>query len=238
MKTEHDAQHGAIDRRTAVTVLGSLALGTVATAYGRSPAALAAASCPPTPTQMEGPYYIDRARVRGDITEGKSGVPLGLALRIVDADPSCAPIAKAVVDVWHCDAFGIYSGYAGAPVAPTHVQPVDDKTFLRGTQATDAAGAARFVTIYPGWYTGRTTHVHVKVRAGTKVMTTQLYFPEEITARVYRRAPYDQHPNRDTSNATDVALRGVSAKPLLMWEISPDRDGYIATATIAVKPSS
>jgi protocatechuate 3,4-dioxygenase beta subunit len=102
---------------------------------------------------MEGPYYLDRARVRGDITEGKPGVPLRLALRVTDADPSCTPIAKAVVDVWHCDALGIYSGYAGAAVAPTHVQPVDDKTFLRGTQPTDAAGDAQFRTIYPGWAT-------------------------------------------------------------------------------------
>ena len=237
MNSEQAPGHRAVDRRTAVTVLGSLALGAVATAYthhSASSVAIAATSCPPTPEQMEGPYYLDRARVRGDITEGKPGVPLRLALRVTDADPSCTPIAKAVVDVWHCDALGIYSGYAGAAVAPTHVQPVDDKTFLRGTQPTDATGDVQFRTIYPGWYTGRTTHVHVKVHAGTKVVTTQLYFPEEVTTSVYRRAPYNQHANRDTSNDADAALRGVSAKPLVMWKISPGGAGYLATATIVV----
>jgi len=125
--------------------------------------------------------------------------------------------------------------HEGAVVAPTHVPPVNDKTFLRGTQLTDAAGAAQFRTIYPGWYTGRTTHVHVKVRVGTKVATTQFYFPEDVTRRVYQRPPYNQHPNPDTSNATDTALKNVSAKPLLMLTLSPDGNGYLATATIALK---
>jgi protocatechuate 3,4-dioxygenase beta subunit len=238
MDSTEDVARRTVDRRTAVRVLGGLALGAVATAYTEhvvSSVAHAAASCPPTPAQMEGPYYLDQARVRADITEGKPGVPLRLSLRVTDAGPSCTPIAGVDVDVWHCDALGIYSGYEGAAVAPTHVQPVNAERFLRGTQATDAAGDARFRTIYPGWYTGRTTHVHVKVHVGTQVVTTQLYFPEEVTKSVYRRAPYDRHPNRDTANDTDVALKGVAAKPLVMWNIAPDGDGYLATATIGVR---
>jgi protocatechuate 3,4-dioxygenase beta subunit len=201
------------------------------------PVAVAQAACTLTPEQMEGPYYLDLARVRQDITEGKPGAPLRLAVRITEAAPSCAPIAGAPVDVWHCDALGIYSGYEGAVVAPSHVQPVNDKTFLRGTQLTDRAGGVEFRTIYPGWYTGRTTHVHVKVRVGTGVATTQFYFPEDVSRRVYQRAPYNQHPDPDTSNATDGALKGVSAKPLVMWKVSPDGDGYLAVATIAVRKS-
>jgi protocatechuate 3,4-dioxygenase beta subunit len=198
---------------------------------------LAQTVCMLTPEQMEGPYYLDLAEVRQDITEGKPGVPLRLALRIRNVSAACAPTAGASVDVWHCDALGIYAGYEGAVVAPTHVQPVNDKTFLRGTQIADADGAVQFRTIYPGWYTGRTTHVHVKVRVGTRVATTQLYFPEAVTSAVYRRVPYNRHPDRDTSNATDPALKGVREAPLVMWNVSPDGDGYLATATIAIKNS-
>jgi protocatechuate 3,4-dioxygenase beta subunit len=226
--------HEAIDRRTAVTVLGRLALGAVATTWTSTPS-VAETVCTLTPEQMEGPYYLDLAKVRQDLTEGKPGVPLRLTLRIREASPSCAPIAKASVDVWHCDALGIYAGYEGAAVAPTHVKPVNDKTFLRGTQVTDAEGGVQFRTIYPGWYTGRTTHIHVKVHVGTTAATTQLYFPEDVTTAVYRRPPYNQHPGRDTSNDTDVALKGVSDKPLVIWNISSDGDGYLATATIAIK---
>jgi protocatechuate 3,4-dioxygenase beta subunit len=230
--TNETARQG-VDRRTAVTVLGGLALGAVATAW--TSVARAQTVCTLTPEQMEGPYYLDLANVRQNITEGKPGVPLRLALRIREASASCAPIAKASVDVWHCDALGIYAGYEGAVVAPTHVKPVNDKTFLRGTQISDAGGAVQFRTIYPGWYTGRTTHIHVKVHVGTKVATTQLYFPEDVTTAVYRRAPYDQHPGRDTSNATDIALKDVSDKPFLMWTISADGSGYLASAALAIK---
>ena len=169
-----------MNRRAAVGVLGSLAFGTVAAAWGRR--ALAQPVCTLTPEQIEGPFYLDQARIREDISEGKAGVPLRLVLHVVDASASCAPIPRAAVDVWQCDALGIYSGYEGAAIAPRHVEPVDDKTFLRGTQLADRAGGVRFRTIYPGWYLGRTPHVHLKVRVGAKAATTQLYFPDEITS--------------------------------------------------------
>ena len=108
------------------------------------------------------------------------------------------------------------TGYEGAAIAPRHIEPVDDKTFLRGTQFTDAAGAVRFQTIYPGWYHGRTPHVHLKLRVGAKAATTQLYFPDEITNAVYTRALYDRHPNRDTTNAKDRFLGPIAEKSLVM----------------------
>jgi len=182
-----------MNRRTAVGVLGGLVFGTVAAVRGRR--ALAQAVCTLTPEQIEGPFYLDQARIRDAISEGKPGVPLQLMLRVLEASASCAPIPQAAVDVWQCDALGIYSGYEGAAIAPGHVEPVDDKTFLRGTQLTDAAGAVRFRTIYPGWYSGRTPHVHLKLRVGAKAVTTQLYFPDEVTNAVYARAPYDRHPS-------------------------------------------
>lgn len=246
MSHEHattDHRHAvspSVDRRTAITVLGGMTLGSIAAAYGIGswqPTALAQSICTLTPEQMEGPYYLDLARVREDITEGKPGVPLRLTLRILGASASCTPIAGAAVDVWHCDALGIYSGYEGAVVAPTHVPPVNDKTFLRGTQLTGADGRVQFRTIYPGWYTGRTTHIHLKVRVGTKGATTQFYFPEDVTTSVYRRAPYSQHPNPDTSNSTDAALKNVSARQQVLWAMSPESEGYLAAGTIVIAQS-
>ena len=224
-----------MNRRTAVAVLGGLAYGTVAAASRRR--VLAQPVCTLTPEQIEGPFYLDQTRIRGDISEGKPGVPLQLILRVLEASATCAPIPKAVVDVWQCDALGIYSGYEGAAIAPRHVEPVDDKTFLRGTQLTDAAGAARFRTIYPGWYAGRTPHVHLKLRVGAKAVTTQLYFPDEVTNAVYARAPYDQQPHRDTTNATDRFLGPIADKSLVMWTVARDGDGYVAAATVALRTS-
>ena len=224
-----------MNRRTAVGVLGSLAFGTVPAAWGRR--ALAQPVCTLTPEQIEGPFYLDQARIREAISEGKPGVPLQLILRVLEASASCAPIPNAAVDVWQCDALGIYSGYEGAAIAPRHVEPVDDKTFLRGTQLTDAAGAVRFRTIYPGWYSGRTPHVHLKLRVGAKAVTTQLYFPDEVTNAVYARAPYDRHPNRDTTNATDRFLRPIADKSLVTWTMARDGDGYVAAATVALRTS-
>ncbi len=222
-----------MNRRKAVEVLGSLALGTVA--WGRR--VLAQPACTLTPEQIEGPFYLDQARIREDISEGKPGVPLRLVLHVLDASASCAPIPRAAVDVWQCDALGIYSGYEGAAIAPRHVEPVDDKTFLRGTQVTDPTGGVRFRTIYPGWYLGRTPHVHLKLRVGAKAATTQLYFPDEITNAVYARAPYNRHPNRDTTNATDRFLGPIANKSLVMWTTEREGDGYVAAATIALRTS-
>jgi len=224
-----------MNRRKAVGALGSLALGTVASAWGRR--VLAQPVCTLTPEQIEGPFYLDQARIREDISEGKPGVPLRLVLHVLDASASCAPIPRAAVDVWQCDALGIYSGYEGAAIAPRHVDPVDDKTFLRGTQVTDPTGGVRFRTIYPGWYLGRTPHVHLKLRVGAKAATTQLYFPDEVTNAVYARAPYSGHPNRDTTNATDRFLGPIANKSLVMWTMEREGDGYVAAATIALRTS-
>jgi protocatechuate 3,4-dioxygenase beta subunit len=224
-----------MNRRTAVGVLGSLALGTVGSAWGRR--VLAQPVCTLTPEQIEGPFYLDQARIREDISEGKPGVPLRLVLHVLDAAASCAPIPRAAVDVWQCDALGIYSGYEGAAIAPRHVDPVDDKTFLRGIQLTDRAGGVRFRTIYPGWYLGRTPHVHLKVRVGAKAATTQLYFPDEVTNAVYARAPYNRHPDRDTTNATDRFLGPIANKSLVMWTMEREGDGYVAAAAIALRTS-
>jgi protocatechuate 3,4-dioxygenase beta subunit len=149
-------------------------------ADGVGPAAVAAGlvTCVLTPEQTEGPYYVEDARVRRNIREGRPGTPLTLRLTVVNAS-TCRAIRGAAVDVWHCDALGEYSGVQG-----------NEGTFMRGVQRTNAKGLATFLTAYPGWYRGRTVHIHVKVHIGGNVVHTgQLYFPDSVTDAVYRRAP-------------------------------------------------
>ena len=165
---------------------------------GSGPAGVAsgAITCVLAPEQTAGPFYLDDQRLRRDVTEGKPGVPLTLRLEVVDAS-SCRPLRRAAVEIWHCDASGTYSGVRGAR-----------GRFLRGIQRTDARGLALFRTIYPGWYPGRTPHVHVRVSLGGNVVHTgQLYFPDEVTDAVYRRPPYDRRPGRDPRNAGDSIYR-------------------------------
>lgn len=168
--------------------------------YGRT----RAINCVLTPEQTEGPYYIASEKVRRDIRENKPGTLLDLKLVVRDAT-TCKPIKGAAVDVWHCDSGGIYSGFVAASTGgPGGGGPTDKRTFLRGIQRTNAQGVARFTTIYPGWYAGRTVHIHVKVHVGgTVIHTGQLYFPDSLTDAVYRRAPYNRRPNRTTRNASD-----------------------------------
>jgi protocatechuate 3,4-dioxygenase beta subunit len=154
----------------------------------------ASASCTVTPELTEGPFYFDVDRIRSDITEDREGTRLRVALRVRDAE-SCEPIENAVVDIWHCDALGSYSGF-------------DDQsartTYLRGAQVTNSEGVVQFRTIYPGWYPGRTVHIHAKVHLDNRtVLTTQLFTTREYDDKVFARAPYTEDPGRDTFNEDD-----------------------------------
>ena len=180
------------------------------------------------PRQTEGPFHLDAALLRSDITEGRAGVPLRLVLRVVRAG-SCAPIDAAVVDVWHCDAAGVYSGHPGQLGG----QDTRGERFLRGSQVSDADGYVHFETIYPGWYSGRTTHVHfnVSLSDGRKA-TSQAYFPEEETSAVYRLPPYGARGQKDTSNRADGVVRWEGLPPLA--EVTREGSRRIATLTVAV----
>lgn len=202
---------------------------------------MAAAGCILTPEQTEGPYYIPREKVRRNITEHKPGRPLTLRLSVVDA-ATCKPIKGAAVDIWHCDAGGIYSGFeaasAGGP--PGGVGgPTDKHTFLRGIQFTDAGGQAEFETIYPGWYRGRTVHIHVKVHlnhavVGNVVHTGQLYFSDALTAKVYGAEPYRARAAaRDTFNNTDGIFQSGGRQSMLTMK--RHGRGYIGTITLGVR---
>src|SRR5438445_10645937 len=172
----------------------------VATSDGAEPAGVAsgAVTCVLTPEQTEGRYYIANEHVRRNITEGRPGTPLTLRAFGVDAS-TCKAIKGAAVDIWHADAGGVYSGFG---------QGAGNRTFMRGIQRTNAKGLALFRTVYPGWYQGRTVHIHVKVHlGGTVVHTGQLYFPDAVTDAAYRAAPYSTRPNRDVRNASDAIFR-------------------------------
>lgn len=160
----------------------------------------AAVSCAVTSETTEGPYYFDVDAIRGDRREDRDGVTMHLALRVQDASEGCAPVANAVVDIWHRDAEGIYSGYENASRGgPGGSGQTDEETYLRGAQVTDSDGVAAFTSIYPGWYRGRAVHVHFKVHLDQNtVLTSQLFFDESFTDVVYEVEPYASAGPRDT----------------------------------------
>jgi len=201
--------------------------------------AASSAACRLTAEQEVGPFYIAGEAIRSDISEGKPGIALFLRLVLQDSR-TCAPLVGAAVDVWHCDALGGYSGYAaqadggfggrgghdgpphegpppggGPPPAP---KPTDKNTFLRGIQLTDADGAASFRTIFPGFYQGRTNHIHFKVRlggragksykAGHTAHVGQVFFPEALAARLMAQAPYSRHRIHRTTQDEDGIFSG------------------------------
>ncbi|MGR3755971.1 MAG: intradiol ring-cleavage dioxygenase [Tranquillimonas sp.] len=148
--------------------------------------------CLVQPELAEGPFHLDDTPRRSDIREGRQGVPLALRLQVVTAD--CGAIPGALVEVWHCDAAGVYSGVSG-----------QGGTFLRGLQETGPDGVAAFATIYPGWYPGRTPHIHYKVQLEDgRVLTSQMFFPDSVSAAIYEVEPaYARRGAQDTANAQD-----------------------------------
>jgi protocatechuate 3,4-dioxygenase beta subunit len=232
-----------LTRREVLTVLGAsglVLLGGNATRAGawtkgrpRLPRCIA------RPEQTEGPYFVDEVMKRSDIRSDpgtgsvKEGTPLALTLAVSRLSAgSCAPLAGAHVDIWHCDAQGVYSG-------------VEDRQFntvgarhLRGYQITDEAGEARFRTIYPGWYRGRTVHIHFKIRTAPKAergqeFTSQLYFDDALTTEVLSRMPYAAKQGRRDRNTDDRLFAGGGDQLLLAPRAQ--RKGYVARFEIGLE---
>lgn len=192
--------------------------------------------CVLTPEVTQGPYYFDPGLVRADITEGRAGVPVTVRLQVVDA--GCKPLPGARVDIWHCDATGLYSNYAGQ--GDDRSSPVSTKgeTFLRGTQLADAKGVVSFRSIYPGWYRGRTTHIHFKVFLDrTTVLTGQIFFPDALSEFIYKTVPpyADRSATRDTLNDADfIAKQATRASYAFIKE---EDDAYLVSLIVGVDPA-
>ncbi|MGW4756677.1 intradiol ring-cleavage dioxygenase [Streptomyces chartreusis] len=207
----------------------------------------------------EGPYYLDGALVRKDITEGKSGVPLTLRLTVVDATDGCTPVKGAAVEIWHCDAWGYYSGYTtanpggSAPAESEDGSTADDDTYLRGYQIANANGVVKFETIFPGWYTPRTCHIHLKVHTGGQKedgtyeggkvnYTGQLFFDDTIAEEIFTLEPYSKHSGSYTALDDDMVYDGGGASSgLLTLEAVHKKDpskGYKGFLTVAVDPDA
>src|SRR3569833_1535117 len=191
-------------------------------------------ACIITPQSEEGPNSIDPALVRADIAEGRPGVPLSFRLRLIEAG-AFTPIAVARVDIWHCDARGLYSAFRDQGDGHNIDQTV--KTFLRGTQLADASGWAAFKTIYPGWYAGRATHIHFRVMLDDRtVLTGQTFFPEALNEFIYANVPdYTGRPKqRLVINANDRVATGADPDHRAWCAIKEERDRYVAMLTLAV----
>jgi protocatechuate 3,4-dioxygenase beta subunit len=198
-------------------------------------------SCVVRPGQTEGPYFIDQKLNRSDIRVEpsdntiKPGVPLRLAFRVSQVSgSSCTPINGAVVDIWQCDALGAYSDVRDINAGFN----TRGKQFLRGYQVTNANGIAEFVTIYPGWYGGRTVHIHFKIRADLGAarrheFTSQVYFDESITDEVHKQFPYNSRGRRTTTNDSDFIFRR-GGKQLLL-KLTTDKQGFAARFDIGLE---
>ena len=189
--------------------------------------------CVRTPSQTEGPFYFDTGEFRHDITEGLSGTPLLVSLRLVEVG-SCEPVAGATVDVWHTDVFGRYSGYRDQGVDRADTT---GERFLRGKQVTDADGVAEFETIYPGWYPTRAVHIHFMAYTDERrLVTSQLYFPDAISKAVYRTEPYAARGPHRVTNDDDGIFPGDSVGSTLIGHVTEHGEGYMVSLTVGVTP--
>jgi len=227
-----------LSRREALTVIGAagaaISLGcggdtpTSPSAVTTTTGGTSAAACAVTPSETIGPYPSLTDMIRSDIREDRTGTPLSLVLTINNTNNACGPLAGATVDIWQCDAEGRYSQYSQGGFDGRA------STFLRGMQTTDANGRVTFATVYPGWYQGRATHIHVEVLVnGRSVKVTQIGFPETVNAEVYRSGVYAARGQNPTSNSGDMVFADSIAQETATISGSA-AGGYAATFTINV----
>ncbi|MFC4113100.1 intradiol ring-cleavage dioxygenase [Nonomuraea zeae] len=265
----HDHEGQRVSRRRLISGVSSLTLGGLLA----SPSARAAGTTPPPPTDLktllakagrcsltsattQGPFYFDADKIRSDIREDKQGARLRLAIKVQDSE-GCRPLRDAVVEIWHCDAQGLYSGAeaesksdatgpptrsasnasAATPVLFVDIdksdmadlKPTDDTRYLRGAQVTDGDGVVQFTTIWPGWYPGRTVHIHAMVHSGDqRVLGTQLMFDEALNAEVLAKPPYAGHKGRKVYNRDD----GIFHDSMLV-RVARDGDGYLGAIVLS-----
>jgi protocatechuate 3,4-dioxygenase beta subunit len=294
MTANHQPQEAAevrdVTRRKVVAVgAGAIAAaGLGGSAYAanagagerRRPPAQAAEECYVlTSETIEGPYYIDADKIRRDVTEDRLGIPFVLTIKVIDNE-TCRPVRNAAVDIWHCDAVGVYSGYedmgnggggggpaptgaptgtpTGAPTGPPpgggggHQEPTDDTRYLRGTWRTDRHGFVTFRTVFPGWYRGRTVHIHTKVHVGGEwtdagyeggntCHTGQFFFDEESVLASAVVEPYASNTAERTTLDEDFIYDGSGAQGGLL-KLKYRKDGIAkgvrGSITVGVDPEA
>jgi protocatechuate 3,4-dioxygenase beta subunit len=250
-------QTGAVLAGIAATGAGTVRMVTAQTTGDTAATAETVAMCVLTPELTEGPYYLDDMIMREDITEGKAGLPLALEILVLDAT-ACTPIENAAVEIWHCDANGYYSGFTESNPGGNQSY-VDDgsdpNTFLRGLVLTGSDGIAKFQTIYPGWYTGRDIHIHMKVHVGGESTngtydgghvshTGQLAFDDEISDQVALIEPYASRDTTFTRLEEDGVFSGVEEDDatfflaLTQVDASNLASGMTGTITIGIDPDT
>jgi protocatechuate 3,4-dioxygenase beta subunit len=249
----HDHEGQRVSRRSLVKGISAIGLGgllaacsddgsvTTSTGATASPQATTSAdltdlfagagTCTLTPSATQGPYYFDADKVRSDIREDRQGTRLRVAIKVQDSE-TCKPLPNAVVEIWHCDAAGLYSGAeasstgrgGGQPGGGSgDLTPTDDKRYLRGAQVTNSDGIVQFTTIWPGWYRGRTVHIHAMVHvSNSRVLTTQMMFDEALNTKVLATQPYAARTGRDTFNDDDNIFRSG-----MLLKVTEESDGYL-----------
>src|SRR5262245_25295841 len=244
--TDEKAHEKRLDRREVIRIIGAAGAAAVAAACGgesaTSPSAVASAvtttagtgvtngtsagndACAVSPNETAGPYPSKSDIFRSDIRENSQGVSLALTIRVINVSNGCAPLANANVEIWQCDAAGNYSEYGSQTT----------QTYLRGIQTTDANGQVNFMTVYPGWYQGRATHIHIEVTTnGRSVKVTQIAFPETTNNAVYATGVYASRGSNPTSNLQD----GIFADSLSSELVTPSGNptaGYSASYQVGV----
>jgi intradiol ring-cleaving dioxygenase-like protein len=218
-------------RREAIVLAGGVGLAALLRATGtgdllRPPVAAAASpGCVLAPEVTEGPYWIANHLTRRNIKDGRPGLPLTLDFTVQDAT-TCKPIKAADVEVWHADAGGTYSGVNG-----------NTKRFLRGHQKSDANGKVRFDTVFPGWYPGRSPHIHLKVHVGGSVVHTgQVFFDQSIADAIYRTGAYASHGQPDTTHAADsIYAQAGGSRAAVKLRKRRKKKGYVGALALDVK---
>jgi protocatechuate 3,4-dioxygenase beta subunit len=233
-------------------------------------------TCTTAKEETQGPYWFDVDSIRSDLREDQPGTPLVLAVRARDVSQCTngaapTPIPESVVEIWHCDAGGVYSGFESASLGgpgggpgggsgggsgggpgggsgggsggtsdgsyssgDSEATTTDDGTYLRGAQVADRNGVVQFTTIYPGWYRGRTVHIHLKLHIDRKTaVTTQLYFDETVNDAVFATSPYDDHTGRETRNEDDSIY-----DPSGLVTVRKTASGYLGGINIGVSASA
>lgn len=194
-------------------------------------------TCTVSDTETDGPYPLYKSRgssiQRVDITDGKTGLPLSILITVRNVKDNCSIVSNARVDIWHCDKDGYYSGYSNTGYLGT--QDNTALVFCRGLQYTDSAGQVKFTSIYPGWYTGRVTHIHAQIYVDSSLkLTTQIAFPDAINTAVYKTSLYSAHGQNSITNAQDNIIMDSLDNELATVTANSTTGGYDLTHTIYI----